>query len=327
MGDGKIDPLCVATKCGAAAIECLADETCRDAAVCLPTASLACSKPAFDCIFGTDKVCSENLQCLGNGVSQCGAPAVNLLTDSKIADVITCAGSKCPHPSASVSVKQMAPAKVSEGVEPSNVAEQLLCVAGKCSSKVLKIFTDQDTKDLLTCALKADLVDTCSAVWGCLGDSKCNEALSCWAKPFDSCKGDVWKALTVETERKRIETGAQCLRNCHDQHKDDFTQAAFCVLDSCSQGLLDCYNDMTCRDAVKCLPDTVGQCVMPQLDAYVHQELFKNSTKCLGLGLESCGRGAIEMLRDQNIAEAVQCASQCTRKPPLSTTRTTLVVV
>jgi hypothetical protein len=45
------------------------------------------------------------------------------------------------------------------------------------------------------------------------------------------------------------------------------------------------------------------------------------------LGLESCGRGAIEMLRDQNIAEAVQCASQCTRKPPLSTIPTLQMVV
>lgn len=323
--DGKIQPFCVASKCGKAVLTCLADKTCRDAALCLPKAQLACSKPAFNCVFGKDKVCRENLQCLGHGVSQCGASAVNLLTDSKIADVIACAGSKCPHPSTGAETMQF-PAKVT-GDEPSNVASQMLCLAGKCSSKVLKVFTDQDTKDLLKCALKGDLVHTCSAVWSCLGDSKCSEALSCWAKPFDSCKGDIWRAFTVENERKRIETGAQCLRNCHGQHKDDFTQAAFCVLDNCSQGLLDCYNDATCRDAVKCLPDTAGQCVIPQLDAYLHQELFKNSTKCVALGLESCGRGAIEMLRDQNIAEAVQCASQCTRKPPSSTTPTIQVVV
>jgi hypothetical protein len=91
-------------------------------------------------------------------------------------------------------------------------------------------------------------------------------------------------------------------------------------MDNCSQGLLDCYHDDSCRDAVKCMPETVGQCVIPQLDAYLHSELFKNSTKCLGLGLEMCGRGAIEMLRDQNIAAAVQCASQCTREPFSSTT-------
>jgi hypothetical protein len=252
---------------------------------------------------------------------------VNFLTDSKIADIITCAGSKCPHPATTGEAKQKAQAVVVAGKEPSNVAEQLLCMAGKCTSKVMRILEDQDTKDLLTCALKEDLIDTCKSVWGCLGDSKCSEALSCWSKPFGTCSGDLWKVLTEETQRKRIETGAQCLRSCYTQHKDDFTEAAFCVLDNCAQGLLDCSHDETCKNAVKCLPDTVGQCVMPQLDAYLHQELFNNSTKCLGRGLEMCGRGAIEMLRDQNIAEAVQCASQCTRTAPLSKSSSTTLVV
>jgi hypothetical protein len=40
-----------------------------------------------------------------------------------------------------------------------------------------------------------------------------------------------------------------------------------------------------------------------------------------------CGRGAIEMLRDQNIAEAVQCASQCTRTPPQSASSSTVLMV
>jgi len=204
------------------------------------------------------------------------------------------------------------------GAQPANVAEQLLCVAEKCSAKVLKVFMDDDTKELLQCALKADIVSTCSSVWGCLGDSKCSEALSCWSKPFETCGGDMWKVLTVDSERKRIETGATCLRNCEQAHKDDFVQAAFCVLDKCSQGILDCYHDPVCKAGVQCLPNTVGQCIMPQLDAYVHQELFRNSTKCVGKGLEVCGRGAIEMLRDQNIAEAVQCASQCTRTQSLA---------
>merc|ERR1712137_832318 len=317
LSDGKLNPLCVAAKCGKAAVECLADATCRDSAVCLPKAMLACSKPAFDCIIGTDRVCSENIKCLGHGVSQCGAPAVNWLTDSKIADVITCAGSKCPHPVESHTElsKEM---HVLASSQPSNVAEQMLCVAGKCSAKVLKVFMDDDTKELLQCALKADIVNTCSSVWGCLGDSKCNEALSCWSKPFETCGGDMWKVLTVDTERKRIESGATCLRNCEQAHKDDFMQAAFCVLDKCSQGILDCYHDPVCKAGVQCLPNTVGQCMMPQLDAYLQQELFRNSTKCVGKGLEVCGRGAIEMLRDENIAEAVQCASQCTRTQPLT---------
>merc|ERR1712187_1211 len=96
---------------------------------------------------------------------------------------------------------------------------------------------------------------------------------------------------------------------------DDFVHASFCVLDTCSQQVLDCYHDNTCREAVKCLPDTVMECAMPSLDAYVHQELFQKSVKCLGRGLESCGRAAVEMLRNQDVADAVRCASQCTRTP------------
>jgi hypothetical protein len=66
---------------------------------------------------------------------------------------------------------------------------------------------------------------------------------------------------------------------------------------------------------VKCLPDTVMQCAVPSLDAYLHEQLFQNSVKCAGRALESCGRAAVEMLRNQDVAEAVRCASQCTRTP------------
>eukprot|EP00929_Paragymnodinium_shiwhaense_P004905 TRINITY_DN10617_c0_g1_i1.p1 TRINITY_DN10617_c0_g1~~TRINITY_DN10617_c0_g1_i1.p1 ORF type:complete len:177 (+),score=35.83 TRINITY_DN10617_c0_g1_i1:677-1207(+) len=106
-----------------------------------------------------------------------------------------------------------------------------------------------------------------------------------------------------------------CLKTCAEQHKDDVVQGFFCVMDTCSSAVLDCYHDETCRGAAKCMPEAVGECAMPQLDAYLHQELFRNATKCVGLGLEYCGRAAVEMVRDQDIAEAVQCASQCTRTP------------
>lgn len=323
--DGKINPFCVTLKCGKAAIECVADATCRDAALCLPKAQLACSKPALSCIFGEDAECRENLQCLANGVVQCGSPAVNLLTDSKIADFVACAGSKCPHP---VGGDAPAPAVVLGNVAaaspPTNMPEQLLCMAEKCSPKTLKILEDQDTKDLLACAVKADLPTLCSSVWDCLGNQTCSSHLTCMNKPFETCGPNMWKMLTIPAERTRLESTAGCLRKCENDHKDDFVDASFCVLDSCSKQVLDCYHDSTCREAVKCLPNTVAECAMPTLDAYAHEDLFQNSVKCLGRGLESCGRAAVELLRNQDIAEAVRCAAQCTRTP--QPTRASLIV-
>eukprot|EP00929_Paragymnodinium_shiwhaense_P081016 TRINITY_DN422_c1_g2_i2.p1 TRINITY_DN422_c1_g2~~TRINITY_DN422_c1_g2_i2.p1 ORF type:complete len:444 (+),score=120.73 TRINITY_DN422_c1_g2_i2:77-1408(+) len=311
--DGKIDPLCVAGKCTKAAASCLLDATCRDAATCAPDALLHCSVPAAECVFGKSGVCRDNLKCLGHGLYQCGASTVNLFTDSKIADIVTCAGSKCPHPA--TPQQQLSFDAVAPLDEPKNSAAQLLCVAEKCGSKVLKIVEGQDTKDLLSCATKGELGITCPSVWKCFGEPSCNEALSCWAKPFETCKGDLWKILTDATERKRINDSAGCLKKCAAEHKDDMVEGLFCVMDTCSSAILDCFHDDTCRGAAKCLPDTLGQCVMPHLDAYLHQEMFRNATKCIGVGLEYCGRGAVEMLRDQDIAEAIQCASQCTRTP------------
>lgn len=317
--DGKINPWCVATKCGKAAIECVADPTCLDTALCLPKAQLACSKPALDCIFGQDTACRENLQCLANGVVQCGSPAVNLLTDSKIADFVACAGSKCPHPVAGDEpASAVVPIGVAAASAPTNMPEQLLCMAEKCSTKTLKILEDQDTKDLLTCALKADLPTVCSSVWDCLGNQTCANHLACMNKPFETCGPNMWQMLTIPAERKRLESTARCLRKCENDHKGDFVEASFCVLDSCSQQVLDCYHDSTCREAVKCLPNTIAQCAMPTLDAYAHEELFQKSVKCLGHGLESCGRAAVELLRNQDIVDAVRCGAQCTRTPQLT---------
>jgi len=322
--DGKIQKLCVVEKCGSAAVHCLLDKTCRDAALCLPKASLACSKPAFKCIFGMDKECHENLQCLAHGVATCGGPAINLMTDSKIADFVACAGSKCPHPGRGF--KNLPALQAVTGAEPTGTAHQLLCMAEKCSSKSLKILEDQATRDLLTCAISdPELPKLCHSAWECLGDATCASDLSCIVKPFESCKDSLWHMLTTQVERQRIEQTAKCLHDCEQAHAGDFLAASFCVLDSCSQGILDCYRDSTCREAVKCLPSTAGQCAIPMLDAYAHQALFRNTTKCLGRGLESCGRAAVAMLQDPDIAEAVQCASQCTITPRATSTSTFVV--
>jgi len=320
MKDGDISTLCVIEKCGESAIQCLTDSTCLDTVLCLPKAQLACSRPAFECVFGKDPVCWNNLKCFGDGLGQCGDPAVNLLTDSKIADFVACAGTKCPHP---IEGDVLATANVhvnaTTASEPSDTAEQLLCMAEKCNEKTLKILADQDNKDLVECALKAELATLCSSVWDCLGDQTCSSGLTCMVKPFESCGPNMWHLLTAPAERKRLEDTAACLRKCEGDHKDDFIEASFCVLDSCSQQVLACYHDNACREAVKCLPDTIMQCAMPSLDAYVHEEHFQKSVQCLGRGLESCGRAAVEMLRNQDVADAVRCASQCTRTPAQST--------
>lgn len=250
-------------------------------------------------------------------VVQCGSPAINLLTDSKIADFIACAGSKCPHPVSGDAPATTIDVKDAVAAAPSNMPEQLLCMAEKCSANTLKILEDQDTKDLLACALKADLPSLCSSVWDCLGDQTCAKDLTCMNKPLETCGPDMWQMLTNPTERKRLESASACLRKCENDHKGDFVDATFCVLDSCSQQVLDCYHDSTCREAVKCLPNTVAECAMPTLDAYAHEQLFQKSVKCLGRGLESCGRAAVELLCNQDVAAAVRCGAQCTRTPQM----------
>merc|ERR1712217_452464 len=108
---------------------------------------------------------------------------------------------------------------------------------------------------------------------------------------------NIWNLLTNTTERKRLEDTTTCLRKCQSDHEGQVVDTTFCILDTCGQQVLDCYHDVTCREAVKCLPDTVGQCAMPSLDAYVHDEVYKNSIKCIGCGLACCGRPAVAMLR------------------------------
>merc|ERR1712048_150492 len=171
---------------------------------------------------------------------------------------------------------------------PTNTAEQLLCMASKCGSTALQILADQDSKDLFSCISQRDLPDVCPAVWNCLADEACRQALTCWSKPFDSCSSDMWHALTDADQRQRIESTVQCIQSCEQSHHENFVEATFCV---------------------------VSKCVMPQLEAYIDQELVSNATKCIGRGLEYCGAAAVEMLRNDDVAEAVKCNAQCTITP------------
>lgn len=372
MKDGKVDMTCVAEKCGKAALECLSDDTCKKAVECGPKAIKNCSSPAFNCLFGEDKVCQQNLKCLGHGISECGSPTVNMMTDTKIADLITCAGTKCPHsgelaaPAAANTCngaalcpgytdgdcectagtdaswsmwscsKRMGVAidetwcsipdcachtKASNATSvlqttsvPGSVAEQLLCMAGKCSSDALAVLKDQDTKNLMSCAASADLGHLCSSVWQCLGDATCAQSLECWSKPLRTCGQSVWKVLTDKPERDRIERTASCLQGCQKKNADNFVDATFCFLDECG-GLYNCRKDSTCRSAVECLPEVASECTMSTLDAYLHQPMLSNSVKCLGQGLEVCGQAGVGMVQDLNIAKAIRCSAQCSRTP------------
>merc|ERR1712113_507853 len=191
----------------------------------------------------------------------------------------------------------------------------------KCPLKLPKILLDKDSKDLFTCVGKTNF----SSVWECLGDQQCQHSLSCWSKPLQACAQDIWYTLTDDVERHRIERSVSCIRPCEKQHTDDFMQAAFCVLDTCSQDVLDCYHDEKCRNAAKCLPAAASQCSMATLESYVSQPLFRSAVKAVASGLKVCGRAAVEMLRDQNVADGIRCAAQCTRTPN-ATSSMTLVV-
>jgi len=313
---GKLNYFCALRQCGKAALACLTDTTCRRAAACVPKTLIRCSKAGHECLFGVSGVCRKNLRCFGNGIKTCSDPAVNILTDHRIGDFIECAGSKCPKPSGAPFEEANAVlGGSSSGVEPSNAIDQALCISQTCGSEVAKIFGDNDTLALLNCTQAMNLTESCSSVWQCLGDRKCAKAVQCWSQPLAKCATNTWHLLTDPKERKALAANVACLRRCEAAHDGDFVSQGFCVLDKCSKDLLKCQRDKTCWNAVQCLPQTAQECIMPTLDAYVNQPLFQQSVKCLGHGFQSCGRRAVGMVQDMNVARAVQCAAQCTRQP------------
>jgi len=317
---GKVDKWCAAKKCGAAAIKCLMDTTCLSVATCVPKVLSTCSVAGFECVFGRSEVCRENLKCLGDGIGQCADPAVNMVTDRKIADFVSCAGKRCPKPVGKVSNESLLPltgvgASRRRRPAPNHPAEQLLCINERCGDKVAKIFDDRDTAELLHCAKDGNLTGLCSSVWKCLGDHHCAKAVQCWSKPLTKCAKSTWHMLTDHKQRKALSANVACLRRCEHANRNDFLSASFCVLDKCAKDLLACKEDKTCWSAVQCLPQIAEDCAVNSLDAYVHQPLFQESVKCLGQTFQSCGRRAVGMVQDLNVARAVQCAAQCTHKP------------
>eukprot|EP00927_Polykrikos_kofoidii_P074970 TRINITY_DN7102_c0_g1_i4.p1 TRINITY_DN7102_c0_g1~~TRINITY_DN7102_c0_g1_i4.p1 ORF type:complete len:438 (-),score=53.79 TRINITY_DN7102_c0_g1_i4:117-1430(-) len=316
--DGHHNPLCVISKCGYSAFRCLFDSTCRHAIECVPRAMLSCSKAAFSCVFGSSGVCFDNVKCLGNGLAQCSAPSVNMLTDKHIADFVTCAHRECPHPQQLLEQAGRVETDVSVAwpslPAPLDAVTELVCIQAKCPLALPKILLDRDSKDLLSCVGKTDF----TPVWKCLGDQQCRQSLTCWAKPLETCTQKVWKVLTDDVRRKRMESSVACLRTCRTQNSDEFVDAGLCVLNECSQILLDCARDDMCASAAKCFPTMIGECVMPTLETYHQEKVFRDAVKAFAKGLEFCGQAAVEMLRDEHVADAIRCAAGCTRKPGIT---------
>jgi len=323
--DGHHNPLCVLEKCGSSAVSCLADSTCRHVIECVPEAVLSCSKAAFSCLFGSSGVCFDNVKCLGNGLAQCAAPGVNLLTDIHIADLVTCAHRECPHPKQQQQhdVKGEPEQSVVEHMlpKPIDAVTQLVCIQTHCPLALPKILMGQDSMDLLSCVGKTDF----EPVWKCLGQAKCQQSLSCWAKPLEACTQNVWQLLTDNVRRKKIEDSVGCLRSCEKEHSDDFVDAGLCIFERCSHSLVDCAHDNKCANAVKCFPNMIGECATPTLENYLEEPLFRDAVKALSKGAEVCGKAAIEMLRDEQVADAVRCAGSCTRKPGIRFTASVFV--
>merc|ERR1719265_1868022 len=107
----------------------------------------------------------------------------------------------------------------------------------------------------MQCTAQSELKDICPSMWQCLGDKACSQALQCWSKPLDTCSHSVWHMLTDDIQRARIEKTAACTRSCGQNKSNDFVDGIFCLLDQCSQDLLECWKDDECKAAVKCMPE------------------------------------------------------------------------
>merc|ERR1712151_275318 len=82
---------CIAGKCGAKAISCLTNPVCRGVFTSLPRAAFKCARRSF-----RDPKFKDAAYCLADIADTCGRAGIELLRDSKLADLITC-NSQCTH--------------------------------------------------------------------------------------------------------------------------------------------------------------------------------------------------------------------------------------
>jgi len=288
---GKVNFLCAIQKCGGSALKCLTDKACMRIATCVPQVLLSCSRDSFDCVFGSSDTCRRNIQCLGDGINKCADPETNIFIDQRIGAFIGCVGSKCQT--------------------SDHALDELLCVAKKCKDNMDGVLRNAGAIEFLGCVQASNLTKQCSSLPLCLNDASCAKALQCWSCPLGKCGQDVWDVIMDARQRERLASSATCLLSCEAAHRGNPAAQAFCALDRCSGTVVTCKADTKCWSAVQCLRTMSDECAMPSLEAYREQPLFEASLKCLGYSSQACGRQALSLVRDPNMARAMQCTQQC----------------
>lgn len=297
---------CILERCGKVAIGCVtgADPLCHKALTCLPAELTKCSAPAFKCLLAKDGVCRDNLACLTKGAGTCADPALNVLTDTSISGLMTCANQRCPAPAG-------LPGGELQGLDlapPAHFPEQLACMGLKCAGEVASLLHDKDLGAMNKCLVHG--LEGCGeALWDCMGDKSCHQELQCWGDGIAQDGADLWKMVTNRAERAIDEELAACASQCYRQHQDPLAKA-LCIAGTCGQKALGCMRDATCRDLFTDLPKTVLRCGASLKDAK-----FTRAATCGAKMVEACGGAGIELVRDQSLAKIVTCNAQCTRPP------------
>lgn len=310
--------VCIIEKCTVDALECftgVGDKLCHEAVMCIPEKLMSCSSPAFHCIFSTtDSVCRDNLECVASGIGTCADPIVNLATDRNISELISCANQKCPKPVVPQQVAtersatpEFAVAKVDESLPQWPV--QAACMSLHCGLKGAGLLLDKDVQAFSTCALTG--VESCgSDIWDCLGNKSCQADVECWTEGLVQNADDLWKLVTDQAERNFDEDLAQCVKGC-GQEFEHLPLRVMCVLGKCGAKSTKCLADPTCRHVFTDLPWTLGKCGK----GTISNSKFLKAAQCAGHIAGVCGTTAVELLRDQKIAELIDCNAQCTRAP------------
>jgi len=308
--DCKSSTKCILEKCGREALDCFdgKDQLCHDALTCAPKQLMACSQSTYHCVFDRSTVCHDNLMCLASGAEASADPVVNLFTDTSIAGLMTCANQKCPAPERPHVMKELvSPNGLNRALSP-QWPGQLECMDRKCGFKVLDVLLkDKDVRNFAACTLPK--YQTCgNTLWTCLGDDKCKASVSCWLSGIQDENSDVWKMLTSPSERAFLELLYSCVDEC--AHEPDGLKKALCV-SKCGLKATKCRDDSACRGAFGTLPRVALKCGIESLNA----PIFREMSSCYGSMLADCGRAAIELVRDTELADLVTCNHQCTRPP------------
>jgi hypothetical protein len=253
-------------------------------------------------LFQKDGLCNENLHCLSDGIGVCADPAVNMLTNSHVADALHCANSRCPSALSTADETEVALATS----QPSNYAEQLACIGLRCHP-LQHIFEDSALAAVASCA--GDASSQCDiSFWDCLGDQSCVTNLRCWMDGLGGATDDFWKMITDDAERAFDAALVQCVESCDKGNK---IADAVCVATHCGGKALRCLDDTTCRKTLLDIPRVASQCLRPSMN----DPMFMKGVHCAGSVLNQCGKAGLELARDNELADLVSCQAQCTRDP------------